>query len=641
MSLDQTHYDVAIFSTGLTQSILSAALASAGLSVIHIDKNDYYADQWASLTLSELLKWTQDTRAASTSQGHGGQSVDHVELRFPSSDGLTEAKPGEPSQLPESLASLDRHYAISLAPTLIPATGPSIDCLIRSKVSSYATFRLLERTCVASPSKDNDAKMTLTSVPASKEDIFKTKTLSLIAKRKLMKLLMYIGTEDWQSDLVRDPALAQKPFVQYLVEVHKMSPDLVDAVAYGVCLCATPSETTEVAMTRAKSHMSSVGRYGNSAYLVGQYGGAGELAQGYCRASAVKGGMFILAHKIKSARRVREDTKWEIGIDGIDEAVTADCIVSSNEMLHELGIQGTESDPETASKRQHKALYKAILVLDKAICFTKLGSGEAATGEADAKDGGSVDSQDLPPETGLVVFPPGSIDGNTNTITVLMMGEGTFSCPKGQYVYYIQTEASADEAERSAQEALRPVIDQVISLTKEVDLSSATEATRPLLELTYRQRVPLSSDEESSTNLSSIPFPPPSNAQASTRTHYPATSVSGLTDAAVHLAEKVYYDMLASRVASPACGKTHAEKLEWVKRTLETQRRERKRRKRRDPAEYQGRGGRGLDDGVTREQDDDEQRPGDDADEVRVVGFFESSSEQDDGDDDADAADEQ
>ncbi len=74
MSLDQTHYDVAIFSTGLTQSILSAALAAAGLSVIHIDKNDYYADQWASLTLSELLKWTENASS----------SVDDVQLSFPS-----------------------------------------------------------------------------------------------------------------------------------------------------------------------------------------------------------------------------------------------------------------------------------------------------------------------------------------------------------------------------------------------------------------------------------------------------------------------------------------------------------------------------------------------------------------------------
>ncbi|SJX63871.1 related to Rab proteins geranylgeranyltransferase component A 2 [Sporisorium reilianum f. sp. reilianum] len=594
MSLDQTHYDVAIFSTGLTQSIVSAALALAGLSVIHIDKNDYYADQWASLTLSELLQWAQSL--GSTAR------IEDVNLSFPSS---SKADDQAPLQLPDSLASLDRHYAISLAPTLLPATGPSIDCLIRSKVSSYATFRLLERTCVASTSTTTP----LTSVPASKEDIFKTKTLSLIAKRKLMKLLMYIGTEDWHSDLAQHPETAQRPFVEYLADAHKMSPELVDAVAYGVCLCATPTETTQVAMARAKAHMQSVGRYGNSAYLVGQYGGASELAQGYCRAAAVKGGMFILAHEITSAKRDAEDTKWEIAIDGIEGKVTADFVVGSDEVLQQLGIAG---DPPSGCEKV--VLYRAILVLDRPIRFVVPSSNDTPS---DATSD-SAPSADLPPETGLVVFPPGSISNNTNTVTVLMMGEGTFSCPKGQYVYYIQTEAS-DHDTRTAQEALQPVVDQVIALTSE------SAATPPLLQLTYRQLVPLPA-ASTAPHLSSIPFPPSS-------THEPVTSISGLADAAVHQAEKVYYDILAARAPADQCGSTHAEKLQWIHETLERQRVERRRRKRRDPAEFQGRGGRGVDDGVTRSVDDKEQR--EEEAQGQVVGFFESSVG-DGGDDDED-----
>ena len=121
MSLDQTHYDVAIFSTGLTQSILSAALASAGLSVIHIDKNDYYADQWASLTLSELLKWAHSATGPSSRGDHLTTHLDHVELSFPaySFDGVVcvhavrddqawhpEAEPSEIDGLPEPRAEL-------------------------------------------------------------------------------------------------------------------------------------------------------------------------------------------------------------------------------------------------------------------------------------------------------------------------------------------------------------------------------------------------------------------------------------------------------------------------------------------------------------------------------------------------------
>lgn len=626
MSLDQTHYHVAIFSTGLTQSILSAALASAGLSVIHVDKNDYYADQWASLTLTELVKWTQSTTSSNPAEVERRNGVGNVNLTFPAFNTADADKPGESSKLPDSLATLDRHYAISLAPTLLPATGSSIDCLIRSKVASYATFRLLERTCVASCSESDSARMTLTSVPASKEDIFKTKTLSLIAKRKLMKLLMYIGTEDWQLDLAQSPELAQKPFVRYLAEEHKMSPDLVDAVAYGVCLCATPNESTQAAMARAKSHMQSVGRYGNSAYLVGQYGGAGELAQGYCRASAVKGGMFILAHQIKSAKR-REDGKWEIDVEGIESKVTADYVVSSEEVLEELNITNIVSEQTAASQSEDVVLHRAVLVLDKPIQYSAPNFIGATTNVDDQEQQNAESSSpELPPETGLVVFPPGSIGGNANTVTVLMMGEGTFSCPKGQYVYYVQTEASGAELERSALEVLKPVLDQVIRLT--------TDATQPLLQLTYRQVIPTSPLNVAEPSLSSIPFPPPSSATTSVNSQ-PVTSISGLTDAAVHLAEKVYHDILAVQFAPSAPGDTHEGKLKWVQQTLDQQRIERKRRKGRDASEYQGRGGRGADDGVTKELLQEVGQGEAYEEQIILVGFFDSLEQHDaDYDDD-------
>ncbi len=664
MSLDQSHYDVAIFSTGLTQSILSAALASAGLSVIHIDKNDYYADQWASLTLSELLRWA-DGASIATSSGSKQKMrrVVDVKLIFHAHDANAEQKPGEPSKLPESLASLDRHYAISLAPTLLPATGPSIDCLISSKVSSYATFRLLERTCVASAAKDDAHRMTLTSVPASKEDIFKTKRLSLIAKRKLMKLLMYIGTEDWQTELAQDPATAQRPFIEYLAEVHKMPSDLVDAVAYGVCLCATPHETTQSAMARAKSHMQSVGRYGNSAYLVGQYGGAGELAQGYCRASAVKGGMFILDHRIQSLKRDDSDTKWEIKIDGIETDVTADFVVSSEETLDELGVESTYAD---RSISKSATLYRAVLVLDKPILFTPPNNKESTTsspvdGDTIAQE--QVNATEPPPETGLIVFPPGSVGGNANTVTVLMMGEGTFSCPKGQCkyrdrsrdsfrlyvrtyltlslsfllsfdltdVYYVQMEAGEPDNAKPSLEVLQPVLDQIIALTSPGEPSGAEHPlAKPLLQLTYRQVISSSSHQGSQPKLSSVPFPSPSASEASSDKQ-PVTSICGLTDAAVHLAENVYYDVLASRAPAHA-GSTHVAKVKWVRQTVEQQKADRKRRKGRDPSEYQGRGGRGADDGITKQVN--EQASETKEDQELVVGFFESHADQDGEDND-------
>ncbi|PWY98381.1 FAD/NAD(P)-binding domain-containing protein [Testicularia cyperi] len=609
MSLDQTHYDVAIISTGLPQSILSAALSSAGLSVIHLDENDYYADQWASLTLSELSKWTQTASRRS--------NVCETRLSFPAFESLKQA-----SVLPPQLAALDRHYALSLAPTLLPATGRSIDTLIASKVSSYATFRLLEQTVVYNPPPRSPPALqrgSLSRVPASKEDIFKTKSLSLIAKRKLMKLLMAIACDAWEDEFVKNTAVAQQPFVEYLAEVYKLPPDLIDAVAYGVSLSSTPKESTHIAVSRARLHMKSVGRYGNAAYLVGQYGGAGELAQGYCRASAVKGGIFILDHDVKRLQK-DADGRWQLEIAEIAQAVTADVVVSSDEalgrLLPSINQPNAKEDPQSQS-----STHRGILVLERPIDTVSLLQPDDARGPPETQVDGQAEQGPIPPETALVVFPPGSIGGNENTVTVLMMGEGTFSCPKGQYVYYIQTEAV--DAEEPTDKVLQPVIDGDQQFA-----ATSHQRSAPLLQLTYRQMNASGSAAklgQPESALFSIPFP----CQPGDEDYDVAsTAMTALTDSAVAVAEQTYYSILAARL-SPTLG-DFASTLDKVRSTADANRL--KKRKTRDPAEYQGRGGRGADDGVSRDQEEEEDSCAKehahrtlDTPSLDVPGFFEAA----------------
>ncbi len=47
----------------------------------------------------------------------------------------------------------------------------------------------------------------------------------------------------------------------------------------------------------------------------------------------------------------------------------------------------------------------------------------------------------------------------------------------------------------------------------------------------------------------------------------------------MQLAEKVYYDVLASRLTSSDCGTTHEEKVKFIKQTVEKQKLDRKRRR--------------------------------------------------------------
>lgn len=111
--------------------------------------------------------------------------------------------------------------------------------------------------------------------------MFKDKSASLMEKRKLMKFLMFAGGE-YESD----PLYMGKedmPLIRFLEEGFGLPRDLSIAVGYAIAHCTSAEDKTGEALQRTRRYLRSVGRYGPGAFLVGQYGGAGEVAQGFCR----------------------------------------------------------------------------------------------------------------------------------------------------------------------------------------------------------------------------------------------------------------------------------------------------------------------------------------------------------------------
>ena len=51
-------YDVIIAGTGLTESIVSAALSRIGKTVLHIDRECFYGGEFSSHALASLIEWT-------------------------------------------------------------------------------------------------------------------------------------------------------------------------------------------------------------------------------------------------------------------------------------------------------------------------------------------------------------------------------------------------------------------------------------------------------------------------------------------------------------------------------------------------------------------------------------------------------
>lgn len=258
-------------------------------------------------------------------------------------------------------------------------------------------------------------------------------------------------------------------------------------------------------MERIRRHVTGIGRYGNAAYLVGQYGGAGEMAQCFCRASAVHGGTFVLGHHIDRCSREEilgsdsngQAHNWSISLGGIDGVTKVEHLVGDSDLLHRISPEETGS--QTFSKSSPTSI-SGILLLDRGIPFEK-------------PDHESVESlQSTPPETGLVIFPPQE-SGKIGAVSALQMAEGTFSCPKGMYLIYLSAsvldgsirKVDAKEEFKSAREEIMRL---VCSSTPEWHLDGV-EVERegvilPLMECYYTTLKAIDMDAKPGPNLWSV-----------------------------------------------------------------------------------------------------------------------------------------
>jgi Rab proteins geranylgeranyltransferase component A len=185
----------------------TSALSKAGHKVLHLDHHNYYGAEDASLTIEETVSWANEYRATELPAGHS--RFTSISYSFPAFPEHT----SELGLLPEPLKRVSRQYTLSLSPSLIPSTGPLITALIKSGVARHSAFRLLEAIALYSegpPDSAVTASATFIKVPATKQDVFTDKDMSLPDKRRLMKFLMFAaagkfsGTPELQGSSVDD-----------------------------------------------------------------------------------------------------------------------------------------------------------------------------------------------------------------------------------------------------------------------------------------------------------------------------------------------------------------------------------------------------------------------------------------------------
>ena len=280
-NMEETSFNVIISGTSLTNSVLAAALARQGLSVLHLDSNEFYGEGDATHDL-ETFCVALETSCAN--------------------DGLVRSVSFNHREAIESSKSDSRKYALDVSPKLILSTGPLVQLLVQSDVSKYMEFKSLQAAYLS-----QDAGATPVRVPCSKSDVFQSTVISLVEKRLLMKFLTTLQEPS-------PPEWADKSFADLLSE-YRLTGFLETVLVSAICgLDSIKDVSAERGAALVREYVSSVGRFGPSAFLAPLYGGA-EASQAFCRLAAVKGAVYILRRGIAQLTgntvRDSEGQEWQ------------------------------------------------------------------------------------------------------------------------------------------------------------------------------------------------------------------------------------------------------------------------------------------------------------------------------------------
>ncbi|EIN14094.1 rab GDP-dissociation inhibitor [Punctularia strigosozonata HHB-11173 SS5] len=246
-------YDVIVLGTGLTECILSGLLSVEGKKVLHMDRNDYYGGDSASLNLTQLYRKFREDQAPPADLGR------------------------------------DRDYAVDLVPKFIIASGELTKILVHTDVTRYLEFKQIAGSFVYRDGK-------ISKVPSTEMEAVRSPLMGLFEKRRAKKFFEFL--QGWKDD---DPATHQgidldRDSMKTVYEKFGLEPGTQDFIGHAMALYLDDDYITKPARPtydRIVLYTSSMARYGKSPYIYPLYG-LGELPQSFARLSAIYGGTYML-----------------------------------------------------------------------------------------------------------------------------------------------------------------------------------------------------------------------------------------------------------------------------------------------------------------------------------------------------------
>jgi Rab GDP dissociation inhibitor len=252
-ALADGEYDAIVMGTGLKECILSGLLAVNGKKVLHVDRNQYYGGECASLNLTNLYG------------------------KF---------KPGVE---PRSDLGSNRDYNIDLIPKFIMACGKLVKMLLHTKVTRYLEFKNVDGSYVFKGGKTY-------KVPATPEEALKSSLMGIFEKRKFRNLLKFIYNYEEDDPKTFEGLDLFKVPMSEVYEKYGVDANTQSFVGHAMALMRDDSYISKPAIDTVRAiklYAYSLERYGKSPYIYPIYG-LGGLPEGFSRLCAIHGGTFML-----------------------------------------------------------------------------------------------------------------------------------------------------------------------------------------------------------------------------------------------------------------------------------------------------------------------------------------------------------
>jgi Rab GDP dissociation inhibitor len=251
-------YDCVVLGTGLKECILSGMLSVSGLKVLHMDRNNYYGGESASLNLDQLYEKFRSGKSPAATLGQS------------------------------------REYNVDLIPKFIMSSGILVKMLIHTDVTRYLEFKSVAGSYVFTDGK-------IHKVPATDTEALKSSLMGLFEKRRCKKFFVFVQDFD-----EKDPKTFQgvDPAKTPMIDVFKkfsLEPATIDFVGHALALHRDDDYLQQPAgdtINRIKLYVESLARYSKSPYIYPLYG-LGELPQAFARLSAIYGGTYMLNKPIE------------------------------------------------------------------------------------------------------------------------------------------------------------------------------------------------------------------------------------------------------------------------------------------------------------------------------------------------------